>query len=95
MSLDELRCQIEGMDEALLRLLNERMGLSVEIGKLKQREGRAIYDPAREEKLLAALSEQNEGPMTDEALEAIYRAVLEASRAIQQSSVPGSGTTVD
>jgi len=95
MSLDELRDQIEVLDEALLRLLNERMGLSLEIGKIKRREGREIYDPAREERLLAVLSDQNEGPMTDDALEAIYRAVLKASREIQQSSGPGSGTTVD
>jgi len=95
MSLDELRDQIEALDQTLLRILNERMELSIEIGKLKRREGREIYDPKREENLLAALREQNEGPMVDDALEAIYRAVLEASREIQQSSPPGSGATAD
>ena len=33
--------------------------------------------------------------LVDDALEAIYRAVLEASREIQQSSPPGSGATAD
>lgn len=92
MNLDELREQIEAMDKTWLRMLNERMELSVEIGKIKNREGRQIHDPEREAKLLEALREQNKGPMTDNALEAIYRAVIEASREVQRSSGPHSDT---
>ncbi len=46
--LQELREKIERTDREIVRLLNERAAVSVEIGKTKRAAGREVYDPSRE-----------------------------------------------
>ena len=47
-TLDELRDDIDRVDEVLVRLLNERARVACEIGKLKKAQGVEIYQPERE-----------------------------------------------
>ena len=61
LSLEEIRNQIDQVDTALLRLLNERADLVHEIGKIKRNAGLPIYAPEREESLLQALIQKNKG----------------------------------
>jgi chorismate mutase/prephenate dehydratase len=82
-SLQALRALVKEKDAAMVRLLNERASLAVEIGRLKRLEGWEIYDPARESQVCRCVEEMNEGPLPDEALRAIYREILSASRALQ------------
>ena len=81
--LEALREEIAGMDRQLVRLLDERAALSVEIGKLKRDGGREVYDPAREALLLRRLAEIRRGALSETALRNIFREILSVSRSLQ------------
>lgn len=83
--LPELRVQIDTVDSQLLELLSRRAQLSLAIGKAKAQAGHArVYDAAREAQLLASLAERNPGPLTASHIEAIWREIMSASRALQK-----------
>jgi chorismate mutase-like protein len=82
-TLDRLRRKIDELDLQILRLLNERMAIVKRIAALKQRAGIEVQDHAREEAIFRRLEEQNRGPLSWEAVEGIFREIIEASRAIQ------------
>jgi chorismate mutase/prephenate dehydratase len=87
MTLQELRNKIDGVDEHILRLLNERMELAEHVGALKKTNGQAVFDPAREQALLQSLTKKNKGDLPEAALRAIYREILSASRMKQKRLV--------
>ena len=93
MDLDELRQEIDDCDRRLVELLNERAEIVLKIGEWKREQGRAIYDPSREQAVLKRISEANHGPLPDECLYAIYRELMSASIALEQGrealAVPG------
>lgn len=79
MSLDKLRNQINELDRQLVKLLNERARVVVQIGKLKNKADRPIYAPDREKKVFAGIVEANEGPLPDKCLVAIWRELMSGS----------------
>jgi chorismate mutase-like protein len=76
MSLDDLRARIDRIDGELVRLLGDRARLAVEIGEIKRGRSAAIHDPAREDAVLHRAREANRGPLSDEGIENIYRAII-------------------
>jgi chorismate mutase/prephenate dehydratase len=70
-------------DRRIVKLLNARADLSRAIGRIKAAEGLAIYDPAQEATVYDTLAAVNPGALPEEALMAIYREILSASRALQ------------
>jgi len=82
-NLEAIRGKIRQKDREIVRLLNERGSLSVEIGRIKGPMGMSPYDPAQEARLLGGLAELNQGPLSDESLRNIYREVISSSRGLQ------------
>ena len=82
-SLDELRSQINAVDDQLIRLLNERAGLSLAVGDYKAGRNEPVHRPFREESLLERLVRASTGPMREEQLRAVYREILAMSRQLQ------------
>jgi len=80
--LKQHRDQIDAIDEQLLKLANERAKHAREIGNLKN--GGPIYRPEREAQVLRRLMEQNQGPLSDEAVTGIFRAVMSNCRALEK-----------
>lgn len=78
-----LRLKLDQTDQRLLELLNQRAGLSLEVGRIKAGNKSAIYRPEREKALLEALTTRNQGPLPASHLVAIYREILSSSRALQ------------
>ncbi len=81
--METIREEIRQKDREIVRLLNERGSLSVEIGRIKGDMGMDLYDPSQEARLFGCLAELNEGPLSDEALRNIYREVVSSSRELQ------------
>ena len=85
-SLDKLRARIDEIDAEVLACLGERYRVVEEVQKAKQRDGGVVFQPERERSQLARLHRLNErdgSPVKREALEAIFREILSASRALQ------------
>ncbi len=80
--LKQCRDKIDAIDEQLLQLVNERAQLAREIGNLKN--GGPIYRPEREAQVLRRLLELNAGPLSGEAVTAIFRSVMSNCRALEK-----------
>ena len=82
--LRRLREEIDALDRRIVRLLNDRADLTVEVGHEKTRLGRrAIRDAQREREVLLRVSIANEGPLPQADLLAIYRRLIASARALE------------
>lgn len=79
--LGRLRDAIDGIDNEVLRLINERARLAHRIGEIKRGN---IYRPEREAQVLRRLAEANSGPLPDAAVQRIAREVMSACLALEQ-----------
>jgi len=84
MSLEELRKKIDELDHQLVKLLNERARVVVEIGKLKSKTDKPVYAPDREKDVFARIAEANEGPLPDRCLTAIWRELMSGSFVLER-----------
>jgi len=80
---EEIRQQINALDQELVNLLNRRQTLAQAIGRIKNRAGQRTLDFQREEEVLAQLMRLNQGPLNHAALKNIFREIIYASRQIQ------------
>lgn len=83
-SLEELRKEIDKLDEELLRLLNSRADLVHEVGEIKKRDSIPIYAPEREDALLQMLVEKSQGRLPARSIRAIYREIMSAALALEE-----------
>src|SRR5437667_11466751 len=83
-SLEDLRRQIDALDDQIVPLLNARAQIVVQIGKLKQQSGMAIYAPDREKAVLEKVRKINKGPLSNRCLEAVYRELMSGSFALEK-----------
>jgi chorismate mutase/prephenate dehydratase len=84
MDLGPIRKKIDGIDAKLVDLVNKRLALAAEIGKIKRKAGGEIYVPEREDAVMRKVCVQNEGPIKNEALRAIYREIMSAAIALEK-----------
>ncbi len=84
MSVDKLRKEVDAVDNKILHLLNLRAKASQKIGRIKVKEGQGIYAPHREREILDRLKALNKGPLTPEAIDAIYREVMSFSISLEK-----------
>jgi chorismate mutase/prephenate dehydratase len=82
--LHALRQQIDSLDGEIVKLLNDRANVVVEIGKLKQQTNEPIYAPDREKVVLEKVRALNRGPLPDRCLEAVYRELMSGSFALEK-----------
>ncbi len=82
--LDKLRNEIDKTDMEILRLLNERARLAIDIGKIKKEEKLAAHVPQREREIYERLEKENKGPFPNEALRVVFREIMSASLALEQ-----------
>ncbi len=86
-ALRTLRERIDKLDHQILKLVNDRASLAVEIGRLKTDQGGDVFSPTREEEVLQNVLEvntKNGGPLPDVTIRAIFREIMSGSRAIQK-----------
>jgi len=88
LDLQAIRVRIDAIDEQLIRLLNERGDLVLEVGEVKKKAGLDIYVPGREEALLRKLCQINaaqHGKLTEKAIRSIFREIMSAALALEDS----------
>lgn len=82
MTLNDHRRRIDEVDRELVRLLNRRAQMSVQIGQLKKEIGLPIRDEEREDNILRHVQRANPGPLDGPALAVIFQTILEESRRV-------------
>ncbi|MCC6562923.1 MAG: prephenate dehydrogenase/arogenate dehydrogenase family protein, partial [Xanthomonadales bacterium] len=92
MSLDELRLQIDAIDQQLVELLVARSRVTAAIGAYKRERGLALYVPERESERLGARREQARAAGADpDLVEDVLRRVMRGSYSSQETSLPAVG----
>ena len=85
MSIPEHRKAIDKLDAKIVKLLNERTQHVLEIGAIKFKAGEEIYAPHRELAVLQRVCRLNTGPITNDAIRAIYREVMSSALSLQKT----------
>jgi chorismate mutase/prephenate dehydratase len=84
MDLNSLRQKIDRLDTRIVELLNQRLALAAQIGQLKRSRDGRIFVAEREDQVVRKVCSQNQGPLKDAALRAIYREVMSAAIALEK-----------
>jgi chorismate mutase / prephenate dehydratase len=82
-NINELRENIDALDQQILKLISRRGKHALKIGDIKKEKGKQIYAPAREKKIFDRLSKINNGPYNEGAVHAVFREIISATRALE------------
>ena len=77
------RKELDLINQRLLTLLNQRLRISLDIGRVKKEMGKKIYDAEREREILGRLKRKNRGPLKEEDLRRIFKAIMKVCRQSQ------------
>ncbi|MDI6774540.1 MAG: chorismate mutase, partial [Verrucomicrobiota bacterium] len=84
--IDELRQEIDAIDEQIVRLLAQRAQVAARIGEKKRELGIPVQNVARENVVLERAKSLNRGPAGDRAVEAVYRSIIDMCLEVQARS---------
>jgi chorismate mutase-like protein len=94
-TLDELRDNIDRVDEVIVRLLNERARIVCEIGRQKKEQSVPIYQPDREKKVIEHVRGiAVEGPLGPEAVARLFERIIDEARMLERRVVHGETTGI-
>ena len=79
--LKKCRDQIDQIDDEMLQLLNRRAALAQQIGHLK--DNGVVLRPEREAQVLQRLQANNIGPLSNDAIAALFTEVMSQCRALE------------
>ena len=82
MDLNELRNQIDNIDDQLVKLFSERMSIAAQVADYKKANNMPIYVPARERAILKDVAEKA-GPEMANYTRVLYSMLFELSRSYQ------------
>ena len=89
-TLDELRDDIDRVDEVLVRLLNERARVRVRDRALKKEQGIEVYQPDREKQVLAHV---RSSPPKDrsgaDAIARLFERIIDEARRLERRVIHG------
>ena len=89
-TLDDLRNEIDRVDEDLVRLLNARARVACVIGELKRELGVDVYQPEREKQVLAHVrSLAAEGPLGADAIARLFERIIDEARGLERRVMYG------
>jgi chorismate mutase/prephenate dehydratase len=82
--IDDLRAQIDRLDDQLVALLNRRAKLAMRVAENKRRANEAFFRPAREKRVYQRVEALNKGPLRRENMRSIYREIIAACLSLEQ-----------
>ncbi|MFM8330811.1 MAG: prephenate dehydratase [Candidatus Methylumidiphilus sp.] len=85
-ALAELRRQIDGIDDQILALLNQRAACALKVAETKQAQGEVetFYRPEREVQVLRRIAAGNPGPLSNDTVVRFFREVMSACLALEK-----------
>jgi chorismate mutase len=94
-NISDWRRRMDEIDKKLVELLNERSQCALEIGRLKQEAGIPIYQPTRENEVLANAETNNRGPLSHAAIRRLFERVIDEARSAERLAMHGGDTPSD
>ena len=85
MILSDYRKRLDDIDDQLLRILNQRAQIVLEVARMKAENNMPYRDYRREEELINRAVKRNAGPLLNAHVEGIFDLILEISAAIVES----------
>lgn len=82
-SINDLRKGIDSIDDTILDLLTKRMEIVDQIGIIKRDSNTLIYHPDREKEIIDRLIKNNQGKLSNTAIEAIFLEIFGVSRNLE------------
>ncbi len=92
-NLDQIRNEIDRIDEGLVKLFLERLAVSRDVAMAKLETGGAVSDPAREREILSRVSEAA-GPENENAARLFFSTLFAISKARQRGILKGDSPLV-
>jgi len=83
----KIRDRIDAIDDQMLKLLSKRAQCAEEVGETKREAGETdlwFYRPEREAQILNRVTKDNQGPLANERITAIFREVISSCLALEQ-----------
>ncbi|MFO7841764.1 MAG: chorismate mutase [Fidelibacterota bacterium] len=78
--MKDQREKIDSIDKKLVELLDKRMGLAEEIGKIKKEKALPVYDARREKEVLDKLTDLPKKAIETEELRELFKHIILISR---------------
>ncbi len=85
-TLEDWRARVDELDEAIVKLLNERAACAVEIGRIKKQMGVPVYQPEREREVVQrvrALTVAIGGPLGPAAIGRLFERIIDEARGLE------------
>ena len=87
-ALKGLREQIDAIDRQLRALFNQRATCAIKVADIKSATGEAattsFYRPEREAQIMERIRSENEGPLSDDSIERLFREVISCCLSLEQ-----------
>ncbi len=85
-TLENVRAEIDALDQQLQLMINQRADLAGQIGEIKRSmgEGHSFYRPEREAQVLRRIKNRNEGPLDGDTVAVIFREIMSACLALEK-----------
>lgn len=87
MNLEEIRQEIDRVDDALIALLEKRMNLVGQVVDFKKLTGKAVLDNKREEVIVSRVADKVENKDYQAAIVATFSDILKHSRTFQKQQI--------
>jgi len=91
MDLNELRNEIDEIDEEMVSLFEKRMAVSEKVAAWKIENGRRIFDKEREKKKLAVLTSMASSDFNRHGVQELYEQIMSMSRKLQYQLLAQDG----
>ena len=85
LNLEQIRNDIDSVDQQIQELLNRRATLAEAVAKAKfaSEENPLFYRPEREAQVLRKVMERNQGPLSDATMARLFREIMSACLALE------------
>ncbi len=90
--IKDLRDKIDRADREITRLLNERAGYALNIGRIKRKLNLPVYMPEREKQVIENVCGHNPGPLSNDAITRLYERIIDESRRLEREHSERSGS---
>ncbi|MEP6636495.1 MAG: prephenate dehydratase [Acidobacteriota bacterium] len=94
--IDSPRSEIDAIDAEVLRLLNRRATIALQVGALKKRDDASLCDSEREREVLTRLGKESAGPLDEQSVTHIFQRIIDECLHVQQRAfgVPAASDAV-